>query len=70
MSYVIWKLFMKQYARLRLPSYDGGRPTLIWHTYAAIEAEVGCFRADGGKVKGGGVTNRALGMAMEMEIEQ
>lgn len=43
MSYVIWKLFMKQYARLRLPSNNngnGGRPTLIWHTYAAIEATV------------------------------
>lgn len=34
---------MKQYARLRLPSNNngnGGRPTLIWHTYAAIEAPV------------------------------
>lgn len=45
MSYVIWKLFMKQYARLRLPSNNnsnnnGGRPTLIWHTYAAIEGTV------------------------------
>lgn len=71
MSYVIWKLFMKQYARLRLPSYNnnnGGRPTLIWHTYAAIEATtVGWFRAGWGAE---GVTDRGLGMAMEMEIEQ
>lgn len=69
MSYVIWKLFMKQYARLRLPSNNnsngnGGRPTLIWHTYAAIEGTVReCRRGWGERVA-------RLGMAMEMEIEQ
>lgn len=57
---------MKQYARLRLPSNNnnGGRPTLIWHTYAAIEGTV----REGGKGWGGRVAR--LGMAMEMEIEQ
>ncbi|XP_043065127.1 uncharacterized protein LOC108086975 isoform X2 [Drosophila ficusphila] len=36
MAYVIWKIFMKQYARLR---YDPQplSPKLIWHSYAAIE---------------------------------
>lgn len=35
MAYVIWKIFMKQYARLR---YDPQplSPRLIWHSYAAI----------------------------------
>ncbi|XP_034481523.1 GATA zinc finger domain-containing protein 7-like [Drosophila innubila] len=40
MSYVIWKLFMKQYARLRLNMGHNTQPmmpTLIWHSYAAIE---------------------------------
>lgn len=67
---------MKQYARLRLPSYNNNaaRPTLIWHTYAAIEATVGWVRAGqgrcvGGGERAGGVTAR-LGMAMQMEIEQ
>ncbi|KAI8040291.1 hypothetical protein M5D96_006231 [Drosophila gunungcola] len=36
MAYVIWKIFMKQYARLR---YDPQplSPKLIWHSYAAIQ---------------------------------
>ncbi|XP_017066733.1 uncharacterized protein LOC108104909 isoform X2 [Drosophila eugracilis] len=38
MAYVIWKIFMKQYARLR---YDQPlqplSPKLIWHSYAAIQ---------------------------------
>ncbi|KMY98161.1 uncharacterized protein Dsimw501_GD14028, isoform F [Drosophila simulans] len=36
MAYVIWKIFMKQYARLH---YDPRplSPKLIWHSYAAIQ---------------------------------
>jgi len=36
MAYAIWKIFMKQYARLR---YDPQplSPKLIWHSYAAIQ---------------------------------
>lgn len=61
---------MKQYARLRLPSNNnnGGRPTLIWHTYAAIEGTVR------GRVKGwqtwngNGNGNRAMSSVMGMAM--
>ncbi|XP_044250603.1 uncharacterized protein Pura isoform X2 [Drosophila takahashii] len=36
MAYVIWKIFMKQYARLRYDPQPLG-PKLIWHSYAAIQ---------------------------------
>lgn len=38
-AYVIWKIFMKQYARLRYGTQGPPGPTLIWHSYAAIQSE-------------------------------
>lgn len=67
---------MKQYARLRLPSNNngnGGRPTLIWHTYAAIEATVRegeWGRGEGGcqTGNGNGNGNRAISSVMGMAM--